>query len=159
MKRKIQKSIVYNGLGFPIKLKNVPMVEIDGEYLMDINLNELQKVVLWMLCHKEIPLTGNEVSFVRKYFSMTTTTFGELFAVTSPAVLKWEKHGNKLALITPTTEQAIRLKILELVDSKPIEFKNLCESIALIRLAKYQEEKREMEYKPMSIDAQELYVA
>lgn len=159
MKRKIQKTYVYDGLGFPIRLKNVPMVEIDGEYVMDINLNELQKVVLWMLCHKKKPLTGNEICFIRKYFALPAAEFGKLFAVTSSAVFKWEDHGDKLALVTPSTEQAIRLKVLEFLNSSPIEFKNLCESIELIRLAQYQENEKNMKYTPISIDAQELRVA
>lgn len=130
------------------------MVKVDGEYVMDINLNELQKIVLWMLFHKKTPLTGNEISFIRKYFSMTTTAFGKLFAVSFAAVIKWEKHEDNIALITPTTEQAIRLKILNFLNSNPIEFKILCESIELIKLAKYQEEKKNMKYTPFSIDAQ-----
>ena len=154
MERKIQKSYIYEGLGFPVKLINVPMRKFRGEYLLDVNLNELQKVVLLMLCYKKTPLTGNEVSFIRKYFFMTSTQFGDELGVSHVAVLKWEKYGDNIALIVPTTEYVIRLKTLLHLGRDPIELKALCESIELVKLAKYRENKN-MKYIPISINAKE----
>lgn len=47
-----RESFVYEGLGFPIRLINVPMKKIFGEWAMDINFNALQKNVLHMLARK-----------------------------------------------------------------------------------------------------------
>ena len=79
MKNKIQKSYTYMGLGFPVYLTHVPMIQIRGEFTLDIDFNKLQSAVLLHLSYKKVPLTGNEVKFIRKFFSLTTTAFGRLF--------------------------------------------------------------------------------
>lgn len=61
MRKKSEKFYIYEGLGFPIHLTNFPMIEIRGEFTLDIDFNKLQKAVLLHLSHKKTPLTGNEV--------------------------------------------------------------------------------------------------
>ena len=56
MKAKIAKKFEYDGLGFPIMLLNVPLVNIRGIEVPDIDYNVLQKAVLHHLCQKETPL-------------------------------------------------------------------------------------------------------
>ena len=41
-----------------------------GEEMVDINYNTLKHVVIELLAKKPIPLTGNEVRFIRQYFKM-----------------------------------------------------------------------------------------
>ena len=96
MKTKIEKTYMFEGLGFPVHLTNVPMVEMRGEFILDIDFNKLQKAVLLHLCHKKTPLTGNEIKFIREYFSFTTIVFGYLFGYSHNAVLKWENQGELL---------------------------------------------------------------
>lgn len=115
MKKKRIKKFIYEGLGFPIVLKNVPMIEMYGEQIPDIDYNALQKVVLLSLCHKPMPLTGNEIKFIRKYFEMTLIEFGKKFGCSHAAVIKWEKHGNRFAKIEPTSDVCIRLSIFSLM--------------------------------------------
>jgi hypothetical protein len=81
--RKNQKfeTFIYRDLGFPIKLINVPMKKILGEWVLDINLAKFQREVLHELIYNERPLSGSEVRFIRKYFEMTTTAFGNAFGV------------------------------------------------------------------------------
>ena len=152
-KQKIQKKFIYEGLGFPVILVNVPMIFIRGVWTPHINYNALMKIVLHALCHKPSPLSGVEVRFIREYFEMTTTKFGELFGVSHAAVLKWEKQGLKPAKITPTTEKCIRLFILEKLSASDKEIIELYRAINIQKLAKYNDKK--IHPLPISINAQE----
>lgn len=113
METKKLKRFVYEGLGFPVVLVNVPLVKKRNIWTPAIDYNKLQKQALVALTLKPIALTGNEVHFIRTYFQMTLESFGKHFGVTHPAVLTWEKMSNKPAKINPTTELCIRLFILE----------------------------------------------
>lgn len=113
MKKQITERFEYDGLGFPIVLLNVSMRTIRGEEVPDIDYNVLQRVVMENLSHKPVPLSGNEIRFIRQYLRMTLVEFAKHFGVTHAAVIKWEKTGNNLAKITPSTELYIRLYILE----------------------------------------------
>ncbi len=113
MTTKKAKRFIYEGLGFPIVLVNVPLVLKRGVWTPAIDYNKLQKEVLVALAHKPIALTGNEIHFIRAFFELTLVSFGKHFGVTHAAVLTWEKMGNRLGKINPTTELCIRLFILE----------------------------------------------
>lgn len=103
-----QETITYEGLGFPIVLINCPMKKKFGEWFLDINFEKLQKDILEHLVHKPSPLSGAQIRFIRKYFELTTTAFGEEFSVTHSAVLKWE-NGH---LPPAPTDLCIRLFVL-----------------------------------------------
>lgn len=75
------ETFTYTDLGFPIELIDVPMRKIFEEWILDINLNDFQLEVLKMLIHKPTPLQADELRFIRKYFEMTTTVFGEVLGV------------------------------------------------------------------------------
>jgi DNA-binding transcriptional regulator YiaG len=159
MKRKIEKTYIYEGMGFPVHLTNVPMVEVRGEFILDIDYNKLQKAVLLHLCHKKTPLSGNEVKFTRKYFSLTTTAFGNLFGYTHSAILKWENQEDGIARIAPTTEVYLRLYILEFLKKGAEDFKDLYDEIRIPQLAEYLKKPQSYTYIPLSINAKkELFV-
>jgi len=80
-KQKIKKELLYNGLGFPILLRNVPMIELRGIWTLDVDFNILQKVVLLSLSHHPADLTGNQVRFIRNWLGLTQTEFGKLLGV------------------------------------------------------------------------------
>ena len=113
MTKKIVKLFEYDGLGFPIILVNVPVRDVRGVIVPDINYNQLQQGVLLALCSKSTPLTGNELRFIRQYLEKTLTEFAHQFGVTHPTVLHWEKSKDTFAKVTPTTELCIRLYILD----------------------------------------------
>ena len=95
MKQKVIKKYIFEGLGFPIVLINVPMRMMIGEWVLDIDLNLLQKNVLDALIHKSVPLTGAEVRFIRKYFELTT----EQWVTIGPSpTLLYNKFGNGLVI-------------------------------------------------------------
>jgi len=124
MKDRKKKTFIFEGLGFPIKLINAPMNKVLGEWYIDINMNKLMLVVLEALIHKPIPLTGDELGFIRSYLEMTTTAFGKSFGVSHVAVLKWESGENN---VSPALELCIRLYILDHLHAKDAEFRVLYE--------------------------------
>jgi hypothetical protein len=123
MQSKTQKKYVDESLGFPVVLLNAPMIKVRGEWALHVNYNEYQKVVLKILAHKSSRLTGNEVSFIRKYFKMTARSFAERFSVKHTAVLKWEKQYDKVTNTTWSTEKDIRLFILDELENKAASLK------------------------------------
>lgn len=159
MKHKIEKSYTYEGLGFPVHLTNVPMVEVRGEFILDIDFNKLQKAVLLHLCHKKTPMTGNEVKFVRKYFSLTTTAFGHLIGYSHSAILKWENQGDSIARIAPTTEIYLRLYILDFLQKGASDFKDLYDEIRIPQLAEYLKQSCGFAYIPLSINAKKELIS
>jgi len=124
METKKVKRFVYEGLGFPIVLTDVPLVKKRELWTPAIDYNKLQKEVLLALAHKPVALTGNEIHFIRVYFEMTLESFGKHFGVTHAAVLTWEKTNNKPGKINPTTELCIRLFILEKLKMSNQAFRN-----------------------------------
>lgn len=122
-KRKIEKSYLYCGFGFPILLEDVPMVEVRGIWAPEINYNTLQKVVLLALCYQPTSLSGNQIRFIRKYFEMTLDKFAKKFGITHAAVLKWEKKGDNPAKILEGYEKEIRLFVLDQILSDAKEFR------------------------------------
>lgn len=146
MKNRKKETFVYRGLGFPIKLVNVPMKKVFGEWCIDINMNKLMLVALEALVHKPGPLTGDELSFIRSYLEMTTTEFGKKFGVSHVAVLKWESEKNR---ISPSLEFCIRLYVLDFLKAKDKEFRALYKELSLEELSKAKERK----IHPLVIDA------
>ncbi len=115
---KIRKRFVYEGFGFPVVLRNVPMVKVRGAWTPKVNYNKLAEDVLLALAHKPARLTGSEVRFVRHHFEMTLTQFGDRFSVSHPAVLKWEEAGDEATAMKWPVEKDIRLFILDALDAK-----------------------------------------
>lgn len=146
MKNRKKKTFIFDGLGFPIKLINVPMKKEFGDWYIDINMNKLMLVVLEALAHKSIALTADELGFIRSYLQMTTTEFGKTFGVSHVAVLKWESGENK---VSPSLEICIRLYILDHIQVKDAEFRAFYKELNLEQLSKKKNEK----IHPLTIDA------
>jgi DNA-binding transcriptional regulator YiaG len=146
MSAKKIKTLIYKGLGFPIKLIDVPMKKMLGDWVMDIDMTELQHVVLKTLVYKPTPLTKEELKFIRHFLQMTTTEFGKTFGVTHSAVVQWENGKRNLS---PSIELCIRLHTLNHLHVKDKEFRNLYNKISIEQLSQ-REEKRSL---PIEIDA------
>lgn len=121
--QKVEKEIVYEGLGFPIILRNAPMIEIRGIWTLDVDLNVLQKVILLALAHQSSNLSGNQIRFIRNWLGLTQSELGKLFGITHPAVVKWEKTGNKSSKMNLTTQRDLRLWLLDQLLSKDADFR------------------------------------
>jgi DNA-binding transcriptional regulator YiaG len=147
MEMKIQKELIDTGFGFPIRLVNVPMIKVRGQWTPQLNYNELARVLLRALAHKPSRLTGNEIKFIRTHFEMTLQAFAKRFCVTHVAVLKWEKSLNRTTSMNWTTEKDIRLFVLTRLAAKPQEFASLYEELQLAPEGKAE---------PIHLDAKKL---
>ena len=118
MQRRKDK-IVIQSLGFPVVLRNVPMRKFRGEWEPDIDWNALQHVVLLVLAHKPVSLTGNEVRFVRQFLEMTLKEFANACGLKShQSVMNWERKGDKPTGMRKSTEIVLRARILEALPDK-----------------------------------------
>jgi DNA-binding transcriptional regulator YiaG len=122
MKKKIQKVYQDYGFGFPVTLLNVPLIEVRGEWIPDVNQKELQERVVEALVFKASRLSGNEIRFLRLFAEMTLEQFADRFDVTHPAVLKWERTAGRTTSMTWTTEKDIRLFAFNRLHPKPTKF-------------------------------------
>ncbi len=123
-KQKIEREFVYDGLGFPIVLRNVPMIELRGVWTLDIDLNVLQRAVLLALAHHPMDLTGNQIRYIRTWLGLTKAKFGKLFGMTHPAVVKWEKTADKASKMNLSAQRDLRLLVLDKLLSKDADFRN-----------------------------------
>ena len=140
---KIQKRLVDEGFGFPVVLRNVPMVKVRGIWTPRINYNKLARDVVLALAKKPTRLTGHEIRFIRQHFEMTLEAFGARFDVSHPAVLKWERAGDKPPALKWPVEKDIRLCILDQLRARPKAFKELYETLR---------EEAEAPSKPLEMD-------
>lgn len=120
MSKKIAKQLEYKGLGFPVMLLNVPLVNIRGIEVPDIDYNVLQKSVLFALCQKLTPFYGNEIKFIRQFFEMSYTEFAKIFGVTHASVIHWEQAKNSLVEQKLIPQQSFIFAYIFLIISGPI---------------------------------------
>lgn len=114
MKTKIEPTFLYEGLGFPIELENVTMININDEWHPKIDVRYVADEIIKKLAIQEERLTGNQVKFIRSYFSMPLREFGETVVHEShTAVSKWEKCEDEITNMNENTEQVLRLYIIE----------------------------------------------
>lgn len=155
MKNKKRSAFIYEGLGVPVKLVNVPMKKMLGEWFIDINMETLQRVVLEAIVHKPVSLTGAEIRYIRKYMEMSAKEFGEIFGVSHVAVIKWENAKNGVA---PALELCIRLYMMNYLKARDQEFRALYNELTLGKLSK----SRKGKIHPITIDvvnSEELKIA
>lgn len=114
MQIKIEQLFLYEGLGFPVELEHVEMINFNGEWIPKIDIRHVADEVIKILATQENRLTGNHVKFIRSYFSMPLREFGEqVVHETHSAVSKWEKRGDEVTNMNENTEQVLRLFIIE----------------------------------------------
>ncbi|HAT8814795.1 hypothetical protein ACX1FB_13305 [Legionella pneumophila] len=119
MKTRIEPTFLYEGLGFPIELENVEMINIDDEWHPKIDVRYVADEIIKKLAIQEERLTGNQVKFIRSYFSMPLREFGETVVHEShTAVSKWEKCEDEITNMNENTEQVLRLYIIEQTQTK-----------------------------------------
>ncbi|MGH7208151.1 MAG: hypothetical protein ACREIL_02080 [Nitrospiraceae bacterium] len=122
LERKRQPVFVYEGFGFPVELHNVPMLRVRGGWTPDVDYRELSTRLLDALAHKSSRLTGAEVRFIRTCLSMTLQAFGTRFAVSHPAVMKWEDAGSGPTSMAWATEKDIRLELVRRTRVRAADF-------------------------------------
>ena len=133
MEKKIQKTFVDTGFGFPVTLLNVPMIKLRGKWTPQIDYNLLTQSVLLAISEKAVRITGNEIRFIRLHFEMTLEEFANRFAVSHAAVIKWERALDEMTKMSWSTEKDLRLFILSKMRQKPQKLVKLYESLEKAR--------------------------
>ena len=68
MKNRIVKNFCYDGLGFPIDLAQVELIEMDGEWHPKIDVKTIANEAIEALAYQDGRLTGDQIKFIRHYF-------------------------------------------------------------------------------------------
>ena len=89
-----KQTIIYKGLGFPIKLIDVPMKKMFGDWVIDIDMTELQLVVLRDLLYKPLRLTKDELKLSQSF--LLEHYFVELALKTEKSITKLSEEIEKL---------------------------------------------------------------
>ena len=131
--KKKRSTLIYKDLGIPVKLINAPMKMISGEWVIDLDMELLQRIVLEAIIHKPALLSGIEIRYIRKYMNFSLEEFGKTFGVSHAAVSKWENSKNG---ISPALDVCIRLHVMEYLKVKDIEFRQLYRDLDLSKLSK-----------------------
>lgn len=113
MTKKFKKTYIYEGLGFPIKLHNIEMVLVDGEYAPKIDIRKIAKNTIQNLILEKNKLTGNHIKFIRAYFSLSLREFSKIVNESHTAVRKWESFHNTPTNMDPNIEKTIRVFICD----------------------------------------------
>ncbi|SRR5260221_13795106 len=111
MNKKTVKKYTYMGLGFPIELYNVNMVQINNNWQPKIDVKAIADFAIKNLITQESRLTGNQIKFIRSYFQMSLRDFGKIINETHAAVKKWEDHLDKQTKMDVNIEIMMRLFI------------------------------------------------
>jgi DNA-binding transcriptional regulator YiaG len=115
MRKKIEKRYIYTGLGFPVELHNVEMIEIDGTLHPKIDVRKVAASVIESLITQQTRFTGNQVKFIRTYFSMSLRQFAKVVNESHTAVSKWESLADKATNMDVNIESMLRLYICDQV--------------------------------------------
>lgn len=147
-KDKKRKTLIYTGLGFPIRLINAPMRKVFGKWAFDFSMGAFQEIVLYILATKSSPLTGPELRFIIDYFELSYRDFAKLLSVSHAAVVKWEKEKSKM---NPNTEVSLRLYILDYLKITDKEFRKWYLELSQQNLSNAESEKT-----PLNIDLDKI---
>jgi hypothetical protein len=95
------------------------MINFNNEWYPKIDVHYIADEIIKKLASQEERLTGNQVKFIRSYFSMPLREFGETVVHEShTAISKWEKYGDEITNMNENTEQVLRLYIIEQTQAK-----------------------------------------
>ena len=108
-KKKSSKDYWAHELGLPVLIKDAPVIEIEGEEVVDLDYKIISEVLFIGLIMKPMPLTGAEVRFMRLFMEFTLEGLAEKLQVKHPTVLNWENRGNESTSMTPSTEAILRM--------------------------------------------------
>ena len=121
--------MIVNELGFPVLLVNVPLVEVRGHSVPDVNMKALQASAFAMLVTKPARLTGAEVRFIRKHLGLRQADLAQVLNMANHSVVsQWESREDEPTGMDYNTEVLLRLwmagrsgqadRLVELLESK-----------------------------------------
>ena len=128
-KTKIQNKFTYHGAGYEVVLHHVPMIKIGSEWVLNLNLRLIDRLVFEAIPRQPWRLTGDQVRFVRDYADLTLKAFADRFGVSHAAVKKWENTGDGPTNMSWSTEKDIRLFALMHDGADAIDFQACYEAL------------------------------
>lgn len=124
------EKLVWDGFGFPIVILGARWKQTPSGYaVLDIDLTTLGEVVRDTLLLHPAPLTGKQVSFLRKHFEMTLEEFGKIVGKSHAGVKYWEDKGEAPAGMDANAELLLRLRLARMVNGEV--FKRVLEEVVL----------------------------
>lgn len=106
----MKDKIIWEGLGFPIKLIGFKMKKINNEYVPDVNMKDIQQEAFKTLIAKQGRFTGCELKFIRTYLQLTQNEFAKAInASDRSSISQWEKKMDHMTGMDINTEIMIRL--------------------------------------------------
>lgn len=124
MSKKIEKKFIYTGLGFPVEIHNVEMIKINGTFHPKIDARKIADSVIESLVTQKTRFTGNQVKFIRTYFSMSLREFAKVVNESHTAIMKWEKFADKPTNMDVNIESMLRLYMCDRVIVQSNQKKN-----------------------------------
>ncbi len=125
METKTVKNFIYTGLGFPVGIDQVEMIKLEDEWHPKIDVKRVADLTVKMLATHKERLTGNQVKFIRTYFSMSLREFSsQVVHESHTAISKWEKLGDKVTNMDINIEMMLRLYIIERLEAKTVKQRN-----------------------------------
>src|SRR5436190_15370659 len=119
MEKKISKKFIYEGLGFPIELHDVEMVKYVGEFHPKIDVKKVAEHAIRTLILQETRLSGNQIKFIRSYFSKSLREFSEIVNESHMAVKKWEDFRDLPTNMDLNIEIMLRIYIYDSIVIQP----------------------------------------
>jgi DNA-binding transcriptional regulator YiaG len=108
-------ALIYNGLGFPIKLEGVKTREFRGEVLPDINHRELEDKVFHSMLWSHFQLTGAQLAFVRGYMGLSQKEIAKTLGLKTHATISgWESKDGWTGM-SHVMEVVIRLLMADYI--------------------------------------------
>ena len=111
-KTKREKEYTFLGFGFPVIIRNVPMIMVRDEWMADVNWNHMEVIVLITLAYKQDWLTGDQIRFIRVWANLNQRDFAKEIGVAQTAVHKWETFGDRPATMRKPTQRLVRMFVL-----------------------------------------------
>lgn len=125
----MQARYPYYGLGFLVNILNVPMMEIDGEWVPDIDFNRVENDMAYAVPLKPVELTGAEVHFLRRHLGWTMDELAGKLGVTRQCIVKWEKTRDSSTKMDFANEKLFRMLVLNALGVKPAMFQKAFDAL------------------------------
>lgn len=108
----IKRNYVYTGFGFPVVIATVEMRPHGGDFYPVINTRRLEDSVFDYLIDRPIPLTGLQITFIRKYMDMTQQAFAKALDLNNHSrVSQWESAKEDIADVRPVYLAVLRARM------------------------------------------------
>lgn len=116
----MKKTILFNHLGFPIKLIDWPHIVVDGDQVPNVDYRKLEDIIFQLLPIKLTKLNGAEIKFIRRHLGMTQKRFAKWLEdeTDESTISKWENADLKPSGMPNSMERSIRMQLISYILNK-----------------------------------------